>query len=337
MNDIETLRESWERPAPPAPAARAAARAALLARAARPPRRRRRWALRALAVAAAAVVLAAGTTVLQTVTGGERALPPASAQVVLTRIAAAVQEKDFTPPRDDQWIYTERRDQGHYYKGLPLGTRLTPRTPPKTRVEDFWTRADGRRVGYMVNGKLMTTNPGMRTPENTYSLLVSLPTDPDALLAAFRKMHGKYTRVDDGYIFERFAVTLHQNIVPPAQEAAIYRAMAKIPGVKVDEAATDAEGRPALSVSRVADGWRNVEILLDPVTYAFRGQRETAVADHDEMFPSGGAEAFTVKDGKRVSQSPELQWSIEKGTVWRVFTRTAVGVVDRAGQKPPRD
>ncbi|GAA3163105.1 CU044_5270 family protein [Nonomuraea roseoviolacea] len=336
MNDIETLRETWERPAPPAPGARAAARAALLARAAGPPRRRSRrslWAVRALAVAAATVVIATGATVVQTVTGGESALPPANAQVVLTRIAAAVQEKDFTPPRDDQWIYIETRRQGHLFKGMPRGARFTPRTPLRTDVSDFWTRADGRRVGYLVNGRLMTSNPGERTPENTYALLMALPTDPDALLAEFRKMHGTYTRIDDDYIFERFAVTLQQSIVPPAQEAAIYRALAKIPGVTVDESGTDADGRPALSVSRVADGWRKVEILLDPVTYASRGWRETAVADHDEMFPGPGTEAFD-KDGKR--ETPYREWSIEKGTTWNVYTRTAVGVVDQVGQKPRR-
>jgi hypothetical protein len=128
-------------------------------------------------------------------------------------------------------------------------------------------------------------------------------------------------------------VTLHQNIVPPAQEAAIFQAMAKLPGVKVDESAVDVEGRPALSVFRVIDGWRKLEILLDPATYAYRGRRETAIADHEERYPRPGVEEFTVKNGKRVPESPYVEWSIEKGVVWMMFTRTAVGVVDKAGQK----
>ncbi|NUW38716.1 CU044_5270 family protein [Nonomuraea rhodomycinica] len=337
MNDIETLRECWERPAPPAADVRAAARAALLARAAGPPRGRRRWAVRALALAAATVVIATGATVVQTVAGGERSLPPANAQVVLTRIAAAVQEKNFTPPRDDQWIYTEIRRQGHFFKGMQPGARFTPSTPLRTDVDDIWTRADGRRIGYMVNGKLTTSDPGVRTPENTYALLTALPTDPDALLARFREIHGGGKPIDDAYLFERFAVTLEQSIVPPAQEAAIYRALAKVPGVTVDESATDAEGRPALSVSRVADGWREVEILLDPATYAYRQRRETAVADHDEMSPRPGVEAYTGEDGTSTPQPPRLEWSIEKGAVWNIFTRTAVGVVDQVGQKPRPD
>ncbi|MEV6151258.1 CU044_5270 family protein [Nonomuraea sp. NPDC052129] len=333
MNDLETLREAWDRPDPPSPAAQSAARAALMTRAARP-RPKRRWAMRALAVAASAVVIATGATVFQSVggRGGQPTLPAANAQVVLARVAATVQKKDFTPPRDDQWIYTEMRTRSHE-KGL-MDKRLTPRTPLTSTIKEFWTRADGKRVGYMTGGKLMTTNPGERTPENTYSMVAALPTDPDKLLAEFRKIHSVRGGDQDDWIFLRFAVTLGQNVPPPAQEAAIFKAMAKLPGVKVNESAVDNEGRAALSVSRVSDGWLNREVLLDPSTYAFRGRRETAVADHEERNPRPGEKVFTVKDGKSVPVPSRVLWSVEKGTVWLAFTRTVVGVVDRAGQKP---
>ncbi|MFF4189709.1 CU044_5270 family protein [Nonomuraea sp. NPDC001831] len=330
MNDLERLREDWAHPAPPAPDAQAAARAALLARARRP-RSRRRWAIRALAVAASAVIVTTGVSVFQ----GERTLPAAHAQVVLTRIAAAVQEKEFTPPRGDQWIYTESRvaDQG---KRVGQGERLTPQTPPPETVEPFWIRADGRRVGYLVRGKLTTSDPGERTPENTYALLASLPTDPDALLAAYDELYQAAGHsVDDEWIFLRLAVTLSQNLVPPEHEAAIFRAMAKLPGVTVDERATDTEGRPALSISQVAEGWRKVEILLDPVTYAYRARRETAITDHEERYPKpDGILMSTLKDGELVPVPPHLEWSVEKGTTWSVFTRVAIGVVDQAGERP---
>ncbi|MER6511505.1 CU044_5270 family protein [Nonomuraea sp. NPDC001636] len=329
MNDLERLREDWARPAPPAPDAQAAARAALLARAGRP-RSRRGWAIRALAVAAGAVIVTTGVSVFQ----GERTLPAANAQVVLTRIAAAVQEKEFTPPRGDQWIYTENRDVG-WDKGIDQGERLTPQTPLPDTVEPLWTRADGKRVGYLVNGKLQTSDPGERAPENTYALLASLPTDPDALLAEYRELYQGQVPADDEWIFLRFAVTLSQNLVSPEHEAAIFKAIAKLPGVTVDETATDTEGRPALSVSQVAEGWRKVEILLDPTTYAYRARRETAITDHEERYPKpNGVLMYTFKDGKEVPVPPHLEWSIEKGTTWSVSTRVAIGVVDQAGERP---
>ncbi|MFI7107373.1 CU044_5270 family protein [Nonomuraea sp. NPDC050227] len=329
MNDLERLREDWARPAPPAPDAQAAARAALLARAGRP-RPRRGWAIRALAVAAGAVIITAGVSVFQ----GERTLPAANAQVVLTRIAAAVQEKEFTPPRGDQWIYTENRDVG-WDKGIDQGERLTPRTPLPETLEPLWTRADGKRVGYLVNGKLQTSDPGEREPENTYALLASLPTDPDALLAEYRELYQGQVPADDEWIFLRFAVTLSQNLVSPEHEAAIFKAIAKLPGVTVDETAADTEGRPALSVSQVAEGWRKVEILLDPTTYAYRARRETAITDHEERYPKpNGVLMYTFKDGKQVPVPPHLEWSIEKGTTWSISARVAIGVVDQAGERP---
>ncbi|MCA2224411.1 CU044_5270 family protein [Nonomuraea aurantiaca] len=305
--------------------------AALMARAARPSPKRR-WAMRALAVAASAVVIATGATVFQSVGGGEPTLPAANAQVVLTRIAATVQKKDFTPPRDDQWIYTESRMR--IQDASSTGKRLTPRTPLTNTIEEFWTRADGRRVGYKVGGKLITTKPRKRTPENTYAMLATLPTDPDKLLARFRKINTMRAGDQDGWIFQRLGVTLSQNIAPPAQESAIFKAMAKLPGVTVNESAVDDEGRPTLSVSRVSDGWLKREVLLDPSTYAFRGARETAVADHEELNQQPGVKTFTVKDGKFVPDPLRVEWSIEKGTVWQVYTRTVMGVVDRLGQKP---
>lgn len=91
-----------------------------------------------------------------------------------------------------------------------------------------------------MNGELQTSKLGERTPENTYALLASLPTDPDALLAKYRELyHDEAT--DDEWIFLRLAGTLSQNLVTPEHEAAIFRAIAKLPGVTVDETAIDTE------------------------------------------------------------------------------------------------
>ncbi|MGW4425910.1 hypothetical protein [Streptosporangium sp. NPDC004631] len=85
------------------------------------------------------------------------------------------------------------------------GKHLTPQTPLLNTVDEFWTRADGKRVGYKVNGKLQTSAPGGHAPENLYALLVALPTDPDALLAEFREIHEIEGADQDDWIFERFA------------------------------------------------------------------------------------------------------------------------------------
>jgi hypothetical protein len=41
-----------------------------------------------------------------------------------------------------------------------------------------------------------------------------------------------------------------------------------------------------------------------------------------------------MKDGKQVPVPPHLEWRIEKGATWSIFTRVAIGVVDQAGERP---
>lgn len=108
------------------------------------------------------------------------------------------------------------------------------------------------------------------------------------------------------------SLLLNNGALPPAQTAAAYRAMAKIPGVTVDRAAKDEAGHKAVSVSFVLEGWAKDEILLDPSTYAYQGHRTTIVKD--QAMPDGGR--------------------FLRGAVESTSVRLAAGVVDRPGQRP---
>lgn len=79
------------------------------------------------------------------------------------------------------------------------------------RVLDASRRQAGRLQGERQSADL---RPRMDAPENIYALLAALPTDPDALLAEFRKIHEIESADQDDWIFERFATSLSQNIVP---------------------------------------------------------------------------------------------------------------------------
>jgi len=109
MNDVTILREAWDAPAPPSPAARADARGALL-ECARPRPRRRHRRLAAAVALAASIALAA--TVAHNLGDPGRTLPSvsqASAATVLERAATAAERRAFTPPRPDQWFCFEDR------------------------------------------------------------------------------------------------------------------------------------------------------------------------------------------------------------------------------------
>ncbi|HEX2316967.1 MAG TPA: CU044_5270 family protein [Thermomonospora sp.] len=318
MNDIQEVRRMLApaNPVPPgglAGSAQDAAGRAAFARvtASRPAPPRRRTRARLVAVGGLAVAVAAGVTVAQnTDDPGRPAVQQLSgAQVVLVKAADAVRTRGFTAPRPDQWVYVETR---YRRSGVPRkGEVRTPASPLTTVVDRLWTKADGTRLAYAEKGRLVVSPTGSAMPPSDYATVARLPRDPDALLAWARR--NAPPKAGDDRAFGLLSSLLNNNgVLPPDQEAAVYRAMAKIPRVVLDRAARDGRGRPALGVSLVVEGYVKQEILLDPATYAYRGHRATIVRDH--TFPDGG--------------------TFRKGTVESESMRLAAGVVDRAGQRP---
>ncbi|MEU6720485.1 CU044_5270 family protein [Nonomuraea sp. NPDC046802] len=323
--DLEALRRAWPEPGSPSPDARAAARAALLRRTApRPVRRLRRRAvtvgvLAALLTAVGLVVDPAGV-VAPRVPG----LVPPAAHALLRRAADAAQTRSFTAPRPDQWVYLETRQSG--LPDAASGEVQTPSTPLETRVGRSWTRADGKEVVLFEDGKLVRSPTGGSMPPIDYATVSTLPTDPDALLTWMYANLGPSTGTDEEQqvtACRLLGSLIAQNLVPPAQEAAVYRAMAKIPVVTVNPGASDVEGRPAVGVACVEDGWVSHELLLDRSTSTYLGERTVAVADH----------TFPAKDGRTISNRGKPA-TIKKGTVISLAARLAIGVTDRPGVRP---
>ncbi|TDD95457.1 CU044_5270 family protein [Actinomadura rubrisoli] len=284
----------------------------------------RRATVRLVAVGGLAVAVAAGVTVVQGAGGVDKDGKPrpvvpglpagggvANAQEVLTKAADAAQARPFTAPRPGQWIYTETR-----YRRSPMpgpGKVIKPGTPLKTVVDRMWMREDGTRMGLYERGKLVTTATGGGFPPVDYPSVSKLPRDPDRMLAWARGTEAPLEGGPDAWAFAALSSLLLNNaVIPPAQTAAAYKALAKIPGVTLDKKAVDDQGHRVLSVSRVAEGWVRNAVLLDPSTYAYRGHRATVVKDH--KFEEGGA--------------------FKKGATESIGVRLAYGIVDRPGQRP---
>jgi hypothetical protein len=326
MNDLKTLHDAWGAPDAPSHTAYAHARAALLAHARadrRTPARRRlrRPGMRLAAAGASALAVAGAVIVVQNLDGGRSgsvvpgvpAVPVAAAEV-LHRAAAAAQQKPFTAPRPDQWIYIEERFTS---SDGPRETRQT------------WHRASGEGMAWMDHGKLRfreeprppKDRPGL--PDRP-SLLVTdikgidgLPADPDALLRIAYEDAKHVTGAGSTTDSEVYAILnglLRDNFLPPDLEAAVFRAMTKIPGVTLET--VNVFGRPAYSLAHT-DDWLREELLLDPETYAYRGERSTVVHD---------ATIDPLKAGNATGR-------IEKGHQVAV-ERVATAVVDEPGRRP---
>jgi hypothetical protein len=334
-DDMTILRALSPRVAAPSHDAQAAAHAALMRRAAgtaSSPGRARRLRLpgagpRFAVAGGLALTVAAAAVVAYGLGGGHenahrRSVAPgppvASAQAALYQAANRAGSRAFTPPRPGQWTYLETR---YTSPGKPaLGTTQTPKSPLTTRVDREWTRVDGTRVAFYSHGRLTITATGGAMPPTDYASIVRIPLDPDALVAWAKRNspRGRTAGEKDDAAFGMLGSLLNDNLVPPRQEAAVYRAMARIPGVTLDREAVDVAGRPALGVSKVAYGYLRQEVLLDRTTYAYLGERDVVIKDHTDTGGTGDHGTWTVK----------------KGTIAVFSVRLAAAIVDRPGQRP---
>jgi hypothetical protein len=234
---------------------------------------------------------------------GVRGVPIASAEV-LERAAAAAEDKPFTPPRDDQWIYFEDRFEGE--------------------TQRMWRRADGRGMAWIdERGKLRVeiTRPPKGRPvpplDGGYKELAALPTDPDALLRWAYGLAKNVTRAgltDHGDVYAIFNHMLRGNVVPPRLEAAIFRALKQVPGVELTT--VDVLGRPAYSLGQTED-WLHEELLLDRETYTYLGERST-ITRNTRIDPlKAGNETGEVRKGDKV-----------------ISARITTAIVDEPGERP---
>ncbi|MEV5751052.1 CU044_5270 family protein [Actinoallomurus sp. NPDC052308] len=338
MDDLKTLRDAWGEADAPSQSAHAQARAALLARAAgqghapRAARRRLRLpkiGVRLVAIGALAAAITAGVTVVQTSGGTDKAGRPrsalpgipagpvANAEQALDRAATAADARPFTPPRPDQWIYTELRIRT---SAKPAGG--VTGGPYKTYIRRHWERADGKKSAEIVNGQVKVLDGFSDTiPPSDYPSLAALPTDPDALLRWVYAQNGGKPGTQGQYevAFQTLNVILRENLLPPRTEGAIFRAMKKIPGVTLVDKAADAAGRPAIALGRTTEGWLHEEVLLDPKSYAYLGERAISIKSH--TFRGAG-------------DNPNLDAGyIKKGVLQNLTIRTAAEIVSEPGQR----
>ncbi|MBM0258540.1 CU044_5270 family protein [Micromonospora sp. 4G55] len=302
-DDITALRESWSEVEPPSPDAQARARAALLARIAereatvpnRPEQVEPRgwrlpgWAwpsgLATFGAAALVVgVVAVGGLGQGTPPAGQSARQPpyvAGGSIVQTFELAAVhaETEPFTPPRPDQWTYVELK--------IVRGKVAEDKGQASSETTRSWQRADGRQSAVMVDGKLEITTEAAEVqhslPPQDYPTLAGLPTEPRALLGWLRAQipsgRGDNAR-GDALSYAVIDSMLRDNVLPPSVKATLLRVLALIPGVTQSKDPVDFDGRPAVAVGMVQDGWRHHDILLDPTTHEFLGSRTVVVKDH---------------------------------------------------------
>ncbi|MGJ6960789.1 CU044_5270 family protein [Streptosporangium sp. G11] len=245
-----------------------------------------------------------------------------SASEVLDRAARAAVRTDLAP-RDDQFVKVESETMYGSFSGTAtnaetgeLGgeTRYLYRTK---RV--IWLSADGTRNGVVQIEYLEPrAYPGWPIPEMAYertgvetlplvncgkapeymrtdhAALKRLPTDADGMRAHL------YTGDRGGNSKDEAAFTaagdmLRETYMPPAQRAALFKAVGTIPGVDVTKRAEDAAGREGIGVGRVGVNGVREDLIFDAKTYELLGERGIVVDEKAAKSPKGSLVASTAQ------------------------------------------
>ncbi|MFD0351335.1 hypothetical protein ACFQ0M_45455 [Kitasatospora aburaviensis] len=120
----------------------------------------------------------------------------------------------------------------------------------------------------------------------TYAFLASLPTDPEGLLQALlnadrsKMVAGMPMTKELRYqiAFGDVQMAFMNVTAPPAVQAALMQAAAKLPGTSVVADEVDAAGRHGVAVVGM-NGTMRVSLIFDTTTGAFLGVREVLLKD----------------------------------------------------------
>ncbi|GAA1340258.1 CU044_5270 family protein [Saccharothrix algeriensis] len=290
--------------------------------------RRRRSGWRWLAGAAAVAVLVAGGQVVQTVSFG-RNPAPAGAEAVATLDRAAtssigVLDEEVGPGQYRYvatrawWMASAHGGEGRDFARLAENV-LETWAPANPRDEwllrrdvtgnQRWvvgTEEQARAAGVSTDGgwpegewRAPCGDFYARSPEQwctdrgswqnpTPEWQAGLPTDPDAL---FERLAADAPGDSDAELLVYAADALRSGLVRKDVRANIYKALAKLPGLQVTEQQANLDGRTGTALG-VDDGKERQDIIIDPETGQFIGERQVAGADMD-LFKAGTVLAFT--------------------------------------------
>jgi hypothetical protein len=295
------------------------------------------WTVR---LAAAVVAVVAVVATVQVVDVGPPAVrdragggAPANATELGALAAKAAREVPGPSPKPGQWVYIKTlvtHDAGSRVLQEDGSARLVRFPALAPRAVEWWSKAGskpGAQVSSVTNreGNALVGPPliqGVNYPD-----LPSLPTDPDKLLKAIYDYQREYYGLGGAEAwpatFTMIAEMLGNLLAPPDLQAALFQAMAKIPGVTVVQDTVDAAGRRGMALALVDDQVR-FEVILEKGTYRYLGLASIVASDHDEKVC-----CFTGKH--KVIKLP-----MRKGQVLYRTARLTLALVD-GPHKLPRD
>jgi hypothetical protein len=197
---------------------------------------------------------------------GHATISLTAAQFLNHAAATVARQNPAAPPRPNQFVYTENKTvNGHMYQA--------------------WLSANGKQAG-LVNGARLPGCAQLLCRLENAGYLPSLPTQPAALLrylTRIRLINPGPAANDIGKAVDQLMATRY---LRPDQRAALFRLLAHTPGFTIVPNARDAIGRTGVAI-QWRGGGGTAEIIVNPKTYAYLGDRTTPAAGYAGEIPKG--------------------------------------------------
>lgn len=197
--------------------------------------------------------------------------------------------------RADAWVWSRSLSKPYETFG-PESERVAEERWQQTVAE----RGEGSRELLEAPGGDFYSYPSPVGPD----ALAALPRDPQELLNHIYEVTRGTGRSADGEALVYIADLLRSGVVSADLRAALYEAVAGIPGVEITEEVATLDGQIGMSIGRVetVDNTRQ-DIIIDPVTGLFIGEREVRL-EAGWGFPAGTATAWTSVRTSVVEDAP---------------------------------
>ena len=271
---------------------------------------RRRLTIRPVTLAAAGVI-AGIVLALALLSSGSAVGPSPALAAALHNLARIAARGPSLIPGAGQYLYSDSIGRNASFGGLADGRTCVTYGVDHRRV---WIAADGSGLLRDTSGPAIFTSPADRRlclakerksefsagtsnlwfADQCFQLgptkdMQALSTDPHVLLRQMRKLDGgPRTAVED---FVHVGDFLRETDARPALRAALYRAAALIPGVRLLGTVRDHSGRRGLGVALTHLGVTN-ELIFNPRTAALLGEQSSGRAP--------GSSSWTVYLGSRL-------------------------------------
>ncbi|WP_328913208.1 MULTISPECIES: CU044_5270 family protein [unclassified Streptomyces] len=265
---------------------------------------------------------------------GRQVLSARASADTLELAAATVEKFGAAEPGPKQWVYEkstglrpgEPQTSESWTRWDGTGEAHLPGTPPDGDRTGF--DPDKLQVWYGPNQEAKWKKEGYddRSQRQFYDFLATLPSDPDLMMRRIREKHaigdikGETAAERD---WREIDVLYRSVLIPPNAQAGLFRALARIPGARVEQNIKDPIGRPAIGVTvtytrpSASGHLGKQELFFDPRTYAYLAEIDRAAPiDPPKGLPSA-------------KPAPNRA----SGSVF-ITARNAWGVVDKPGERP---